>query len=542
MAAVDTTPVATIEPLVQQIRATAASRKTHPASWRRAQLRAIIAMVEENTDKMNAALHADLGANAFFSEVLELGTILAEAEYALERLDGWMAPQKVPTPFPTNLTTPVRSEISETPRGTALIVAPWNYPLSLCLCPLIAALAAGNCCAVKPSEVSSECGRLLAELIKQYLDNEAVVVVMGAVPQATELLRLRFDVICYTGNGTVAKIVASAAAKHLTPCLLELGGKSPCIVCEDADIATAALRICWAKYTCNMGQTCVTVDYVLVVDSLKQKLVVELKKVALEMFGDKPAKSADVGRIASVRHAERLVGMLDDTVNVLHGGEADAAQRYMAPTIVEPKDPSKPLASTVMREEIFGPILPVVGVPTVDSAIEFVNSQAAGGNHPLALYVFAKGTANQQKVQRATQSGGFCINDCVKHLGNPNLPFGGVGASGMGAYHGEHGFKFFSHQRAVFAVDNHVSYRKEPGVWMTFAPYTQNKLSAIRLLGKLPKALASVASVLKFALPILLSYYAYHHPELVTSAREFNLNSAMALGLRFWSYCQSWLA
>jgi aldehyde dehydrogenase (NAD+) len=324
--------------------------------------------------------------------------------------------------------------------------------------PLIGALAAGNCALVKPSEVSTATSALVAEWLPKYLDRSAVQVMEGGVPETTALLREKWDHIFYTGNGTVARIVMEAAAKHLTPVTLELGGKSPCIVDETADLDAAAKRIVFGKFY-NAGQTCVAPDYVLVQDSVHDALVNRMVSTIREFYGDEPQRSPDFGRIINERHHARLTRLLDGA-NVVTGGETDAADRYIAPTIVRDVSPSDPM----MQEEIFGPILPVIAVPSVEAAITQVNR----GPKPLALYVFSRSKTNQHRVISTTSAGGSTINHVWMHVGVPSLPFGGVGESGMGVYHGKYSFDTFSHRRAVLRKPN---LSEPPIVYPPYAPW-----------------------------------------------------------------------
>lgn len=521
------TPVSSIGPIVERIRSASASRVAHPLPWRKAQLLTIIRMIEENDAAIRKAFADDMNFNDFLTFVETNGTI-AEARFALDRLDSWTSDESVPTPFPTNLTTPVRSVVRKEPRGVALIVGPWNYPLNLVVIPLIGAIAAGCCAIIKPSELSVNFGRLLVELIPRYLDEEAVAVVTGGKDETAELLTHRFDAICYTGSTSVGRIVAKAAARFLTPTLLEMGGQNPTIVCEDADVPTAALRIMWGKFSLNMGQTCLCPDYVLVVESLKDRLVEEFVKVLKDYYGERPRESKDVGRIISVKHAERVSALIDGTCHVLHGGKFDVNDRYVEPTLVEATS-----KSTVLQDEVFGPILSIIAVPSVDGAIRFVNEKSAGSKHPLALYVFAKGKANQQKVIDGIKSGLVCVNDCVKSFGNPDLPFGGIGESGLGSYHGKRTFDFFTQERALFVLDNHVSSRWDPAVWMTYPPYSERSVGALRMLSKVPLVVSKLRFAMNFGvIPALMGYVVYARPDVVEALCEFNVNAAIALLVR----------
>ncbi len=328
------------------------------------------------------------------------------------------------------------------------------------------AIAAGNTAVVKPSEVSAATSAIIARLVPKYLDRDAVAVIEGGVPETTALLAQRFDHIFYTGNGTVGRVVMKAAAEHLTPVTLELGGKSPCIVDEDVDLDVAARRIVWGKFF-NAGQTCVAPDYLLVHERVKPRLIDKLRQMVTEFYGDDPKQSRDYGRIINERHHARLSKLLASGKPVL-GGQTDEQARYIAPTVLEDVSPDAP----IMQEEIFGPILPVLTVPNVESAIEFVNRR----DKPLALYVFTNDKQTAERVIERTSSGGACVNDCVSHLVPPELPFGGVGPSGMGAYHGKAGFDTFTHKKSVLDKATKLD------APLRYPPYADQKLKWVKRL------------------------------------------------------------
>ena len=449
-----------------------------------------------------------------YAEAFELTGMLGRISYAKSNLRQWMATQSVPTPFPVNLNMPVHSQLTPYPRGVALIISPWNLPITLTLTPLLEAIAAGNVCVLKMSEKCVHTTSLLTELLSsgKYLDQRVVKVVNGEAEEATELLRHRFDVVSYTGGEKVGRIVNEAAAKHLTPTLLELGGKNPVFVTKNADIACAAMRIAWGKVTGNAGQLCISPDYCLVEASVKEEFVEALRKAMDEFYpvssysgnnGD-DGNRGDVGKMISVEHAERVVSMVDSTCNVIYGGKHhDTKERFVAPTIVEAT-----ADSTVMKDEIFGPILAIVTVPDIDSAIEYVQTNfSSKGKHPLNLYLFTKSKKEQQQIMNAIPSGTCAVNDVIKHSANYYVPFGGIGTSGLGAYYGKFGFDFFSHYRGSLLVKNHSTSKLDPAVWMQFPPYNDKKIFAFRSLSKLPlifgplKRIAPVAIVL---LPVAL--------------------------------------
>src|SRR6478672_11699534 len=423
---------------------------TKPRQWRVAQLRALRTLLVEHEHEVAAALHADLGKSATEAWVTETGFVVREIDHTLRHLRAWTAPRRVRVPLSL---APGRAKIVREPLGVVLVIAPWNYPVQLCLAPLVGALAAGNAVVLKPSEVAPATSRVLARLLPLKLDAAAVHVVEGAVPETTALLAERFDHIFYTGNGAVGRVVLEAAARHLTPVTLELGGKSPAYVADDADLEVTARRLVWGKFT-NAGQTCVAPDYVLASRSTLDALKPLLGQAIREAFGDDPAASADYGRIVNARHFERLTALVDPA-RVVAGGRSDASTRYLEPTLVEVDDADDP-RELVMRDEIFGPVLPLVAVDGLDAAIDVVNRR----DKPLALYVFTGSDEVRQRFVRDTSSGALGFNIPLAHLAVPGLPFGGVGPSGMGAYHGERSVAVFSHDKAVLTQIGRASCRE----------------------------------------------------------------------------------
>ncbi len=432
-----------IPALVDELRRTFHTGRTRPLAWRREQLRRLAQMMSEREEIFIEALREDLGRPRFESWIAETGFVPNEIAHVSKRLARWTKPKKVPTPLALQ---PGKSRIVREPLGVVLIVGPWNYPIQLVLSPLVGAIAAGNCAVLKPSELAPASSAALAEWVPKYMDPACVRVVEGGVPETQTLLDQRFDHIFYTGGGTVARIVMQAASKHLTPVTLELGGKSPCIVDRDADVEVAARRIVWGKFL-NAGQTCVAPDYVLVHQDVEKPLEDMLRETIHQFYGDDPQKSPDYSRIINARHHARLSALLADGTAVI-GGVTDPADRYIAPTVLRDVDPS----SRVMQDEIFGPILPVLPVRDVQEAVDFVYDRPK----PLALYVFTRNAAVARHVLESTSSGGACVNDVVAHLGVPELPFGGVGDSGMGAYHGRLSFETFSHRKAVLEKGTRV--------------------------------------------------------------------------------------
>jgi aldehyde dehydrogenase (NAD+) len=426
--------------LVAEVRRGFDERITHPIEWRRAQLDALTQMLRDHTDRFTEALRSDLGKSEIEAWTTEIGFSINDIEYQRDHLADWAAPRKVKTPL---MFRPGHSKIVPQPKGVALIIAPWNYPLQLMIAPMAAAISAGNAVVAKPSELSPAVSEALVELCATYLDQRVVRVVGGGVDESTALLEQRFDHIFFTGGTRVGKIVMRAAAEHLTPVTLELGGKSPAIVAADANIGVAARRLVWGKFT-NAGQTCIAPDYLLVERSVRDRLVDEITKVIGEFYGDDPQVSADYGRIVNAGHHDRLSQLLADSRSgrTHTGGTVDAADRYIAPTVLVDPDPDAP----VMQEEIFGPLLPVIAVDSIDDAITFVNERPK----PLALYVFSDDDDTVDDVLNRTTSGGAGVNNTLMHIAPPDLPFGGVGPSGMGAYHGQAGFDTFSPLRSVY--------------------------------------------------------------------------------------------
>ncbi|XP_044285796.1 aldehyde dehydrogenase family 3 member A2 isoform X2 [Varanus komodoensis] len=421
--------------VVERARAAFHTGKTLPVEFRVQQLLALKRMVQEKEKAIAAALEADLHKNKFNAFSYEIMIVLSEINLAVEKLPQWAAPRHVEK---TIMTLGDETYIRSEPLGVVLIVGAWNYPFVLVMQPLIGAIAAGNAVVMKPSEISEHTAKLLEELLPQYLDKELYPVVNGGVPEMTELLKERFDHILYTGSSHVGKIIMSAAARHLTPVTLELGGKSPCYVHTDCDLDVACRRITWGKFV-NCGQTCIAPDYILCDPSIKDKIVESIKKSLKDFYGEDIKNSPDYERIVNPRHFKRIMGLLEGQ-KVAHGGEADEQTCFIAPTVLADVSPD----SRVMQEEIFGPVLPIVTVKGLDSAIQFINQR----EKPLALYVFSKDKKVIKKMIAETSSGGVTANDVLMHYSVPALPFGGVGNSGMGAYHGWYSFRTFSHQRS----------------------------------------------------------------------------------------------
>lgn len=441
---------------------------TKKRQWRINQLTALRQLITDNEAVLEQALYADLGKSATEAQLTEIGIVLGDIDYALKNLSSWLKPTKVSVPLALQ---PAKAYVVSEPVGVALIIAPWNYPLQLLLAPLIGAIAAGNAAVVKPSELSSATSAALAKLIPVYLDTRAIAIVEGAAKETGWLLEQRYDHVFYTGNGRVGQIVMEAAAKHLTPVTLELGGKSPIYIDDTVDLEAAAQRIAWAKYL-NAGQTCVAPDYILATAAVQHELEAHLVAAIAGLFGPVPQESPDYGRIISDSHFTRLTGLLSDG-RVVADGAPDEKQKFIPPTVLAEVSRD----SAVMQDEIFGPILPMVTVSDLDDAIGFINSRPK----PLALYVFSENTLVRRAFTERTSSGALAFNVAVVHLSVPELPFGGIGASGMGAYRGRRSFDTFSHEKAILSK----SFKPET-LGLIFPPYTESKKKMIRgLLRKL---------------------------------------------------------
>ncbi|XP_078404316.1 aldehyde dehydrogenase, dimeric NADP-preferring-like [Cetorhinus maximus] len=447
-----------IKLVVSGARAAYDQGKTRPLEFRIRQLKALERMLTEKKEEFLLALKKDLHKNEFSVEIFEIAGILKEIIVAMDKLPEWAAPEHVPKNMMTFMDTVY---IHREPLGVVLIIGAWNYPLALVIQPLVGAIAAGNAAVLKPSEVSGNTAQLLGKLLPQYLDKDLYPVINGGVEETTEILKQQFDHIFFTGSTNIGRIVMEAAAKHLTPVTLELGGKSPCYIDSDCDLDVACRRIAWGRYS-NCGQTCIAPDYILCDKSIQDEVVKKICTNIIEFYGNDPQKSPDYGRIVNQRHFKRLMSLLEG-VNVVYGGQSDEEELYIAPTIVTDVDPD----SRIMQEEIFGPLLPIVTADSADEAIGFINKR----DKPLALYVFSHNKKLIKRMIAETSSGGVTANDCMIHYTVDTLPFGGVGASGIGAYHGKFGFETFSHRRAC--VLKSLGFEKMNGV--RYAPATDSK-------------------------------------------------------------------
>jgi aldehyde dehydrogenase (NAD+) len=404
---------------------------------RRLRLESLRSVIQKNELSIVRALKEDLGKSQFESYASEVGFMLEEIRFILKHLDQWARPRKVSTPLALQ---PGCSYVQAEPYGVVLIIAPWNYPFQLCLSPLVGAIAAGNRVVLKPSEFTPKTSEIIAQIIDEVFRPSEVVVVEGAVQETQELLRQHFDYIFFTGSTPVGKIIMKAAAEHLTPVTLELGGKSPCLIDESANLDLAARRCAWGKFM-NAGQTCVAPDYVLVPAQLQDQFIERLNFHLQAFYGKKPETSPDYPRIINERHFNRLKALVIPE-KVVIGGEFNLEQRYIAPTVMR----DVAWEDAVMQDEIFGPVLPVLPYHDLEAAISKILQNAK----PLAFYLFTENITQGKKLMQRLPFGGGCLNDTIVHLANPNLPFGGVGASGIGSYHGQRSFETFSHIKSIY--------------------------------------------------------------------------------------------
>lgn len=431
--------------IVAHLDRTFRSGRTKSIRWRRTQLDALEHLLRENADELAHAVYEDFRKPAAETMLMEINLILDEIRFVRPRLARWAARRPKPMHW---LLQPATGWTMAEPKGVALVISPWNYPILLSLEPMVDAIAAGNCVCLKPSELSPVTSQALADLIPRYLDRDAFAVVQGDANETGELLDQRFDHIFYTGGGRVGGIVMAAAAKHLTPVTLELGGKSPVFVDNTADLDVAARRIAWGRFA-NAGQTCVAPDYVLATPDIADDLAQRIARAARVFFGIDPCRSDSYARIINERHYDRLMSLMpraDDPSSAAHiacGGTGERSDRYIAPTVLT----HVPADAPVMQEEIFGPILPVLQISDAESAVRFINTRP----RPLACYVFSRRRNVRRLFERETSSGALGFNLPLGHLMSSRLPFGGVGASGMGSYHGYAGFLEFSHVKTVIA-------------------------------------------------------------------------------------------
>jgi aldehyde dehydrogenase (NAD+)/aldehyde dehydrogenase (NAD(P)+) len=458
-----TVEVTKIQALIQKQRIFFQTGKTKEVAFRLEQLKILKQLVLDNESAILQAIYKDLHKPEFEAYATEIG-VIKEINYAIKHIKTWTKPKKaqVPADFFS-----YSARIYPEPLGIILFIGPWNYPFQLILSPLVGAIAAGNCAIIKPSELAPHTSNLLADLISKYFPPEYIAIVEGGIETSQQLLQEKFDHIFFTGGTAIGKVIMEAAAKHLTPVTLELGGKSPCIVDTDINLEHTARRIVWGKFI-NAGQTCIAPDYLLVNQKIKPDLIAALQKTITEFYGENPANSPDFARIINQKHFTRLSRLLHNG-EIIIGGDINPEERYIAPTIIDHVS----LTDPVMQEEIFGPILPVMEYTDITEAIALINSQPK----PLALYLFSQNKNLQQRILQETSSGGVCLNDTIMQVGVSSLPFGGVGDSGMGSYHGKASFDTFSHYKSVL----------KNSFWLDldwrYAPY-KNKLSLLKRIIK----------------------------------------------------------
>ncbi|MCD8118331.1 MAG: aldehyde dehydrogenase [Lachnospiraceae bacterium] len=425
-----------IENLVEKQRIYFATGRTHRVDVRIRALERLELSILDHEKELSEALKSDLGKSRSESYMCEIGLTLSELRYLKRHLKLWAMDKVVPTPLSQ---FPGMSFVTKEPYGVTLIMSPWNYPVLLTLEPLAGAIAAGNCCVVKPSAYSPATSAVMAKIIDDVFLPEYVAVVEGGRKENSQLLDQKFDYIFFTGSVAVGKLVMEKASANLTPVTLELGGKSPVIIDSTAKIPLAARRIVFGKYL-NLGQTCVAPDYVLVCEDVKEQFLACLKKEIRRQFGERPLENPDYGKMINEKHFHRVCGLIRPE-KIICGGEADLATLKIAPTVLSDVTAD----DAVMQEEIFGPVLPVISVKSVDEAISFVNARP----RPLALYIFTEDKRTERKVLESTSYGGGCINDVVIHLATSYMGFGGVGNSGMGSYHGKKSFETFTHEKSI---------------------------------------------------------------------------------------------
>lgn len=432
----ETQTLSTIKSAIDKQYAYFHSGKTLSFESRREALKKLNAIITQYEAEIFQAVEQDLGKCNMEAFTTEVGIVQAEISHTLKHLRAWMSPEWASTGL---INFPASSKIMSEPYGVTLNIAPWNYPFQLAIAPAIGALAAGNTMIIKPSELAPATSSILAKIINPNFDEGLLHVIEGAVEETTELLNHKWDYIFFTGGTQIGKIVYQAAAKYLTPVTLELGGKSPTIVHSSANIKISARRIAWGKFL-NAGQTCVAPDYIMVEESIKDEFIKHLKAEIEKLYGTNPIQNKEFGKIINNKHFNRLLSYLKD-VNVIYGGQYDEQACKIAPSIVEPNS----LDSTIMNEEIFGPIMPIITFKTVEEVITKVKSKSK----PLALYIFSNKETFTNQILNQTSSGGVCVNDVIMHMTGSSLPFGGVGDSGIGAYHGKFSFDTFSHKKAV---------------------------------------------------------------------------------------------
>lgn len=450
-----------LETLAQRLRDDIHQNGHLDVKLRKARLEKLKAVITKAVPEISEALRLDLGKSSFESYTTEIGFILEEISYSLKHIEDWAKAKKVKTPLTL---FPGKSSIHPEPYGVVMIISPWNYPFQLCLSPFVGAFAAGNRVVVKPSEFAPHTSSIIKQIMSEVFDESEVVVVEGALEETQTLLKQKFDYIFFTGSTAVGKVMMKAAAEHLTPVTLELGGKSPCLIEESANLDIAAKRVAWGKFL-NAGQTCVAPDYVLVPAKLQDEFIAKLKIHITNFYGSDVKASSDYPRIVNNRHFDRLQSLMVPE-KVAIGGEVNRAENFIAPTVL--RDVS--FSDKIMEDEIFGPILPILPYEKLEDAIKNILSFPK----PLAFYVFSEDENKQDSIIARIPFGGGCINDTVIHLANPNLPFGGVGTSGIGSYHGQKSFDTFTHYKSLYQQGTLVD------IPLRYPPYNEKKLNWVK--------------------------------------------------------------
>lgn len=438
--------------------------ETKNLDFRMEKLNLLRAAIIHNENKIAEALKKDLNKSPFESYETETGLVLGELKYVLKHLPKWTRYKKVKTPITNFLST---SYTYSEPYGVILIMSPWNYPFQLAIMPLVGSIAAGNCSILKPSAYSPNTSEIVNNLIRENFDESYISVVTGGRETNQSLLKQKFDYVFFTGSFQVGKIVMEAASKHLTPVTLELGGKSPCIVDKTADIDLTAKRIVWGK-TINAGQTCIAPDYIMVHDNVKEKLIDKMKYYITQFYGNEPCNNSEYPKVINKNHYKRLLRLMDGQ-DVIFGGQANETTNQISPTLLK----NVSLDDDVMKEEIFGPILPILTFQDLNEVVDIVNSRPK----PLALYLFSNDKIVYKRIIKEISFGGGCINDTVVHFASSHMPFGGIGESGMGKYHGKASFVTFSHEKSIVKKSSLID------IPLRYPPYKDN----LKLLKKIMK-------------------------------------------------------
>ncbi|KAG6700903.1 hypothetical protein I3842_08G136400 [Carya illinoinensis] len=459
-----------VEKSLAELRQTFKSGRTRSVAWRKNQLRALLDLISDKEEVIFEALHQDLGKHPVEAYRDEIGVVKKSASFSLNNVEKWMAPKKGHIPL---LFFPAKGEVLPEPLGVVLLLSSWNFPISLALDPLIGAISAGNAVVLKLSENAPACSSFLAKTLPLYLDNSAIKVFEGGADVGNQLLQHKWDKIFFTGSSQVGRLVMTAAAKHLTPVTLELGGKCPAILdslSNPSDMKAAVKRIVGAKWGACNGQACIAVDYVLVEDNFKSTLIELLKKTIKKFYGENPKSSKSNARIINKHHFERLRNLLEDPLvadSIVHGGSSDEENLFIEPTILL----NPPLEAEIMTEEIFGPLLPIITIDKIQESIDIINSRSK----PLAIYAFTKDETLKREILAETSSGSVVFNDALIQFLCDDLPFGGVGQSGFGRYHGKYSFVTFSHEKAVLQKGFF------PEIEPRYPPWNSFKLKFIRL-------------------------------------------------------------